>query len=203
MINSVTDIERNRISKGRTASGVKYAPHSMMHKAIVQMEPTKLELLDGFERMDSGHKFIPEESNVRVILTGRDWSEKRLLIYGSRSSDDAMTYVDIIIDRIVEIGHDAELISGPVITNIAVNGDLGKSLQLETLVPRLGMEDIDAEYEPEQFPAAIVRIEDPPATFLLFSTGKFAIQGLSRFEDIEPAIHRIQSILDSIDNIQK
>lgn len=43
-------------------------------------------MLDGFERMDTGHKFVPEDSNVRVIVSGRDWSEKRILIYGSKST---------------------------------------------------------------------------------------------------------------------
>ena len=53
----------------------------MMHKAVVQMDPTKLEMLDGFERADAGHKFTPQGSNVRVMVSGRDWSEKRVLVY--------------------------------------------------------------------------------------------------------------------------
>ena len=54
---------------------------------------------------------------------------------------------------------------------------------------------IYVEYEPEQFPTAMVKLEIPPVTFLLFSTGKFVIQGLRGFDDIEPAIKRIQSLL--------
>lgn len=180
----------------RTANGIEYTPHSMMHKAIVRMDPTKLEMLDGFERTNAGHKFAPTDSNVRVIVSGRDWSEKRILIYGSKSSEEARRHVETIIDRVTAIGHDAELLNGPEITNIAVSGDLGTPLQLETVKVELAADSIDIEYEPEQFPAAIVKLEEPQVTFLLFSTGKFVIQGLRGFEDIEPAIKRIQLLLD-------
>jgi TATA-box binding protein (TBP) (component of TFIID and TFIIIB) len=159
------------------------------------MDPTKLEMLDGFESTDAGHKFTPESSNVRVIISGRDWSEKSILIYGSTSSEEAREHVETIIGCVTAIDHDAELIDGPDITNIAVSGDLGTPLQLESLSIELSEHDIDVEYEPEQFPAAIVKLDEPPVTFLLFSTGRFVIQGLRGFEDIEPAIDQIQSLL--------
>jgi TATA-box binding protein (TBP) (component of TFIID and TFIIIB) len=179
-----------------TDDGVEYTPHSMMHKAIVRMDPTKLEMLDGFERTSAGHKFVPEGSNIRVIVSGRDWDEKRILVYGSTSTEEAEKYVQTIIDRVIEIGHDAELTERPKITNIAVSGDFDIPIQLEALSVELGHQDIDVEYEPEQFPAAIVKLEEPPVTFLLFSTGRFVIQGLRCFEDIEPAIERAQSLLE-------
>lgn len=75
-----------------------------------------------------------------------------------------------------------------------MSGDFDISLQLETLAVSLRGQEIDVEYEPEQFPAAIVKLDEPAVTFLLFSTGKFVIQRLRRFEDIEPAIERIQSL---------
>jgi hypothetical protein len=179
-----------------TADGVEYTPHSMMHKAIVRMEPTKLEMLDGFERTGSGHKFTPEDSNVRVIATGRDWSEKRILVYGSKSSEEAREHVETVIERVTAVDHNAELVDGPEITNIAVSGNLGTSLKLESLSIELGEQGVDVEYEPEQFPAAIVKLDEPPVTFLLFSTGRFVIQGLRGFDDIERAIERIQSLID-------
>lgn len=163
-----------------------------MHKAIVRMDETILEMLDGFERTDAGHKFVPEDSNVRVILTGREWSEKRVLVYGSTSSQEAEGHVEEIIDRVREIEHEAELVEGPEITNIAVSGDLGDSIQLEHVSTALSSTGLDVEYEPEQFPAAIVKLDDPFVTFLLFSTGRFVIQGLRTRDDIEPAIETMQ-----------
>lgn len=178
-----------------TADGVEYTPHTMMHKAIVRMDPTKLEMLDGFERTDAGHKFTPEGSNVRVMVIGRDWDEKRILIYGSSSTEEAEQYIEKIVDRVTEVNHDAQLIEGPEIKNIAVSGDLSDPLPLESLTIELREQGVDVEYEPEQFPAVIVKLEQPPVTFLLFSTGKFVIQGLRGVEDIEPGIERVQSLL--------
>lgn len=176
-------------------NGVEYRAHSMMHKAIVRMDPTKLEMLDGFEQTDTGYKFIPEETNVRLIISGRDWSEKRLLIYGCKTSEEATEYIEEVIDRVNEIGHEAKLVSGPKITNIAVSGDFEQPLELEKLAVDLPKRGIDVEYEPEQFPAAIVKLDNPSATFLLFSNGKFSIQGLKNKGEIEPQITRIQSLL--------
>lgn len=179
-----------------TDDGVEYTPHSMMHKAIVRMDPTKLEMVDGFERTETGYKFVPEDSNVRVMVSGRDWSEKRILVYGCTSTKEAEGHVETIMNRVTDIGHDITLTSGPDISNIAVSGDLGTQLNLETLNVEISQEGLDVEYEPEQFAAVIVRLEELSATVLLFSTGKFSIQGLRSLDDIEPVITRVQSLIE-------
>jgi len=179
-----------------TDDGIEYTPHSMMHKAIVNMDPMKLEMLDDFEQTNSGHKFTPADSNVRVIVTGRDWTKKSILVYGSTSTEEAQNYVETIIERVTEVGHDAKLIDGPEISNIAVSGGFNISIQLESFIIKTNSQNVDIEYEPEQFPAAIVKLNEPAVTFLLFSTGKFVIQGVQRLSDIEPAIERIQSLLN-------
>jgi hypothetical protein len=186
---------RERAEVHQMQDGTKYRPHSMTHMAIVQMDPTKLEMLEGFERTKPGHKFSPEGTNVHLSITGRDWSEKRILVYGCQTSDEASEYIERVIDRVQEVGHDAELISDPEITNIAVSGDFGQSLQLEKIAMSLREKECDVEYEPEQFPAIIVKVEGPSATFLLFSTGKFSIQGVQNLEEIEPQIKRIKRLI--------
>lgn len=173
---------------------MQYSAHSLVHKAIVRMDPTLLEKVEGFEKMKSGYKFTPEDSNVRVILSGRDWSEKRLFIYGSQSTEDARKYVDTIIEKVRGIGHECELITPIEITNIAVNGEFGTQLNLGFLFEHLEGRVPEVEYEPEQFPALIVKLTEPQVTFLLFSTGRFAIQGLNTFEDIRPSIQRMWSM---------
>lgn len=152
-------------------------------------------MLDRFERSQSGHKFSPEGSNVRVIISGRDWSSMSMQIYGSKSTDEAYEHIENIINRITKIGHDAKIIEGPDIANIAVSGNIQKSLNLGILGTKSNIEGVDIEYEPEQFPGAIVKVNSPQATFLLFSTGKFTIQGLTNFRDIEPSIKKIRELI--------
>lgn len=39
-------------------------------------------------------------------------------------------------------------------------------------------------YEPEQFPAAMYRMESPRVVFLMFSTGKIVCVGAKKEEDV-------------------
>ena len=167
----------------------------MMHKAVVQMDPTKLELLDGFEISEGGHKYSPQNSNVRVIISGKDWSSKRFLIYGCESSEEAQEYIESVIDLIEGIGHTAKIVNDPEIKNIAVSGDLGEAQVLEEIAVGLQNQGCEVEYEPEQFPAVIIWLASPSVTFLIFSNGKFSIQGLQNPQEIEPQITRVKELL--------
>lgn len=60
--------------------------------------------------------------------------------------------------------------------------DFGDSINLSTLSIKLGLENV--EYEPEQFPGLIYRVDDPDGVVLIFSSGKVLFTG---FEDMEEA----------------
>ncbi len=49
----------------------------------------------------------------------------------------------------------------------------------------------DAEYNPEQFPGLKLRIKNPKATILVFSTGKMVITGLRRATEAEAAVEKV------------
>jgi len=49
----------------------------------------------------------------------------------------------------------------------------------------------DVEYNPERFPGLVMRITDPKATFLIFSTGKMVITGLRRADEAAPGVKKI------------
>jgi transcription initiation factor TFIID TATA-box-binding protein len=49
----------------------------------------------------------------------------------------------------------------------------------------------DTEYNPERFPGLVMRINDPKATFLIFSTGKMVITGLRRADEASPGVEKI------------
>ncbi len=55
----------------------------------------------------------------------------------------------------------------------------------------------DVEYNPERFPGLVMRITDPKATFLIFSTGKMVITGLRRADE---ASRGVKKIIKSIKN---
>lgn len=184
------------VDETHQVNGVVYRAHLCIYKCIVQMDPTMLEEVEGFEHTESGYKFVPEETNVRLILLGNDWSKKRVLVYGTNSLEEAEEYIETMIQRVRKIGHDAELVGDIEISNIAVNGDLGESYRLERVVQVLRKEEINVQYEPEQFPALIIRLENPSTTYLVFSNGKFSIQGIKSQKNIEPAITRLKQLVE-------
>ncbi len=49
----------------------------------------------------------------------------------------------------------------------------------------------DVEYNPERFPGLVMRIKDPKATFLIFSTGKMVITGLRRADEASAGVKKV------------
>ena len=49
----------------------------------------------------------------------------------------------------------------------------------------------DTEYNPERFPGLVMRITEPKATFLIFSTGKMVVTGLRRADEAGPGVKKV------------
>jgi len=80
------------------------------------------------------------------------------------------------------------------IQNIVASVELGGvTIDLEEAVHKLR-----AMYEPEQFPGAIYRMQDPKAVFLIFSTGKLVCVGAKREEDVYRAVENLVATLEEM-----
>ncbi|MHA1684110.1 MAG: TATA-box-binding protein [Promethearchaeota archaeon] len=49
----------------------------------------------------------------------------------------------------------------------------------------------ECEYNPERFPGLVMRIEDPKATILIFSTGKMVVTGLRKASEAETVVDKV------------
>ena len=49
----------------------------------------------------------------------------------------------------------------------------------------------DVEYNPERFPGLVMRIAEPKATILVFSTGKMVVTGMRREEEAEAVVDQV------------
>lgn len=78
-----------------------------------------------------------------------------------------------------------------VITNMVAAGNLGISLDLY----KLSMTMPAVEYEPEQFPGAILKFDKPKATLLVFKNGKVVCVGCRNKSEIEETLKRALKIL--------
>jgi transcription initiation factor TFIID TATA-box-binding protein len=78
------------------------------------------------------------------------------------------------------------------IQNIVASGELGGQIDLESVVYKLRR----VMYEPEQFPGAVYRMDDPRVVFLIFSAGKLVCVGAKKEQDVYDAVNKLQKILE-------
>ena len=73
------------------------------------------------------------------------------------------------------------------IQNIVASGSVGMDLNLNTLAMKLE----NTEYEPEQFPGLVYKLEEAKATFLLFSNGKIVCTGTKSEKEVNAALDKL------------
>ena len=128
------------------------------------------------------------------------FSTGRMVCTGTRSEKEAERAIRKIVRNLKKEGI---IITGSpeiAIQNIVASVELGDVLiDIEEAVyatHRLGKRIM---YEPDQFPGAIYRMEDPKVVFLLFSTGKLVCVGAKTEEDVRMAVRKLVTILDEND----
>ncbi len=99
----------------------------------------------------------------------------KIVCTGAKSTDDVHESLRIVFDKLrelqIQVNEDPEI----VVQNIVTSADLGRNLNLNAIAIGLGLENI--EYEPEQFPGLVYRLDEPEVVALLFGSGKLVITG--------------------------
>lgn len=72
------------------------------------------------------------------------------------------------------------------VVNMVASANLGKEVDLYGVA----MEVDNVEYEPEQFPGAILKLKKPAASLLLFKNGKMICTGVKNEKQVEQAINK-------------
>ncbi|MCQ2052560.1 MAG: TATA-box-binding protein [archaeon] len=81
------------------------------------------------------------------------------------------------------------------VQNIVASSDLEQEINLNTVAITLGLEKV--EYEPEQFPGLVYRLDSPKVVVLLFGSGKMVCTGAKVPEDVDRAVKKIAAELRS------
>jgi transcription initiation factor TFIID TATA-box-binding protein len=82
------------------------------------------------------------------------------------------------------------------VQNIVATSNLESQINLTSVAVTLGLDRV--EYEPEQFPGLICRIEKPHVVVLLFGSGKLVCTGARRPSDVELAVRQISLELQKV-----
>lgn len=120
----------------------------------------------------------------------------KIVCTGADSVPAVHEALDIVFDVLTELG--IEVPDEPTVTiqNIVSSADLGARLNLNALAIGLGLENI--EYEPEQFPGLVYRLDDPAVVCLLFGSGKLVITGGKKPGQAEDALVMVAEQIDNL-----
>jgi len=105
-------------------------------------------------------------------------------VLGTRSIADAKLAARKFARMIKKLGFNVRL-DGFNVQNIVANCDTKMKIRLEGLVLK---HRALANYEPEQFPGLVYRLQRPKVTALIFAKGKVVLLGAKKLQEHEEAI---------------
>ena len=111
---------------------------------------------------------------------------------GAKSEKESRSAVEKVVKELR--GEGIQITEKPVVNiqNIVASAELGGEIDLESLVYKLSK----VMYEPEQFPGAVYRMDEPKVVFLIFSAGKLVCVGAKKEEQVYEAVDKIQALLE-------
>ena len=113
----------------------------------------------------------------------------KLVCTGAKNIEMVNEAVGKVLDNIRKIGIDVADDPEIKIQNIVATADMKKELNLNTIAISLGLEKV--EYEPEQFPGLVYRVDKPRVVMLLFGSGKIVCTGAKEIKDIDLALQEV------------
>jgi len=78
------------------------------------------------------------------------------------------------------------------IVNLVASADIKHTLDLYNLASGLS----EVEYEPEQFPGAVMKLTEPKASLLLFLNGQLICAGVKSEKDLRKALNKTKQLVE-------
>lgn len=120
----------------------------------------------------------------------------KIVATGADSVDEAETGVASVFEVLQEAGVDVVDDYEVQIQNIVSSANLGSILNLNAIAIGLGVERV--EYEPEQFPGLIYRVDDLDVCVLLFGSGEVVVTGGNEEYEGQQAVDQVREELDRL-----
>jgi len=155
--------------------------------------------LASFVKKVSGIEYNPENF-PGAIYRVRDpkvallvFSSGKAICTGAKAETDVERALKRLLEKLLEA--DITISGTPTIKvqNMVASSAIGRKINLD----QLAIECYNTEYEPEQFPGLVYRMDDPKVVLLIFRSGKMIITGAKNRADIEKAAeHACQMVVD-------
>lgn len=115
------------------------------------------------------------------------FSSGNLVCTGTKSVSQVKEVIQQVIKQVKKIGVKPDANPKITVQNIVASGSIPLVLNLNTLALELE----NTEYEPEQFPGLVYKLDEPTATFLLFSNGKLVCTGTKNKKQLDESMGQL------------
>ena len=115
------------------------------------------------------------------------FSSGKIVCTGAKSMTKVKESIVNIIKNIEKIGIKIKVKPIIKVQNMVASGAIGMDLNLNELAMKLE----NTEYEPEQFPGLVYKLDGTRATFLLFSNGKIVCTGTRSESKLREALDKL------------
>lgn len=114
---------------------------------------------------------------------------------GTKSLEEVDLALERLIDYLRKVDIAIEVKPKVRIENVVAASDINMKLDLNEIAIKL----TNVEYEPEQFPGLVFKINDETrATFLIFGNGKIVCTGTKSDKDVHVAIKNLMAVLKNV-----
>ena len=117
----------------------------------------------------------------------------KVVCTGAKSLEEVKLAISKVSKQIGRAGIEIKIEPKIEVQNIVASSDLGQEINLNAIAISLGLEKV--EYEPEQFPGLVYRLDSPKVVVLLFGSGKLVCTGARKPSDVGDAVQKIMEEL--------
>ncbi len=124
----------------------------------------------------------------------------KVVLTGAKSLENLTKGLEYLVALLKDLK--INILDNPTYTvqNIVTSADLGSRINLNKIAMSFNLDKI--EYEPEQFPGLVYRLDDPKVVVLLFGSGKLIITGGKKTLDAQRAVKKIYEDLIALKLLQ-
>ncbi|MEM5829803.1 MAG: TATA-box-binding protein [Candidatus Aenigmatarchaeota archaeon] len=161
-----------------------------LEKIVSKLEGTEYE-----PEQFPGLVYRMEKPKAAALIFGSG----KIVCTGARNIEDVNTVFKKIVSVIRSVGIQVPKNFKIQVENIVASAKIDGNLNLDTIALKLE----NSEYEPEQFPGLVYRMDEPKVAFLFFGSGKIVCTGGRSVKDVRTALEKVYKRLKEIKAIIK
>jgi transcription initiation factor TFIID TATA-box-binding protein len=135
--------------------------------------------------------YRPEYTSAKAIV----YSKGSIVLAGEKTFSSMETTQEKLIKEFSDRGYDTSFARPWKISNIVSKVTLRHMVRLSEIPPQ---DDIRMEYEPEQFPGAILHFNSSKVVILVFSSGNVMVTGAKSDMDLQMAYEYLGELINII-----